>query len=213
MKNKKFALPKLSFKEITKEKKREALTNSIVLAVVLIVISLVLGALHNFLQPVISDMYENSLMGKMEELVPARSYKKLDIEFEKANSIISAYEAKNGLTLEGYCIETEANGYEAPVRILVGLDAEGSVLGVEILSMNETTGYGSRVNDKTFLSQFAGKNKELNIVRGEADTEEKISAISGATVSSTAVKNGVNNAIAAASQLRADVAKVKGDTK
>lgn len=216
MKNKKFSLPKISFREIPAEKKKETLSNSLVFVAALVVIALLLGGVHNLLNPVISGMAESKLIGEMEKIIPARKYNKLDFEFDKADSIISAYEAKNGTELIGYCIETQSQGYEGPIRILVGLDAEGVVSGVEILSINETTGYGSRVNDKTFLSQFEGKSKELTLVRGKADTDEKILAISGATVSSNAIKNGVNNAVAAVSQVRADAeaaAKAEAEEK
>ena len=72
---------------------------------------------------------------------------------------------------------------------MVGFDTSGAVCGVNILQISETAGLGSRVNDAGYLAQYKGSAEAKNI--GQIDV------LTGATVSSKAVMNGVNSAIEA----------------
>jgi electron transport complex protein RnfG len=83
-----------------------------------------------------------------------------------------------------------SRGYGGPIRMAVGVDRNGKVIGVTIVSMNETPGLGSKVvDDKTFLPRFNGL--------GSADEARKVDTITGATKSSRGVRNGVQAALAA----------------
>lgn len=91
---------------------------------------------------------------------------------------------------DGYVIETCAEGYVAPIRMRVGVDNHGRVLGLRIWDMHETAGLGLRaLRDVNFLSQFLG-------ARGKAKVGENVDAISGATVTSKAIAQSVNSASA-----------------
>ncbi|MCX8006796.1 MAG: FMN-binding protein [Coriobacteriia bacterium] len=93
----------------------------------------------------------------------------------------------------GWCIRVSARGYGGPVRMVIGLDRNGKVQGLTILSMNETPGLGTRVeSEQWFLKQFT----ELPAGFGDRDVRA-LDAISGATRSSRAVKNCVAAAGAA----------------
>ncbi len=212
MKNKKFKFPKFSFSAIkfpklSKEGRHELFKTSLVLAATLGAVALILGGVFNLLRPVAESLEEKKLFGAMKRVLPAESYEKVEHEFDAALKILSVKKALNGNETPGYCIETEASGYKGNVRLLVGVNSEGAVTAVELLSVNETKGYGDRIDTNEFLSQFKGKSQELIVTRGQADEEKEISAVSGATVSSSAVKDGVNHAVAAASQLRAKEAE------
>ncbi|MBC7266535.1 MAG: RnfABCDGE type electron transport complex subunit G [Anaerosomatales bacterium] len=90
----------------------------------------------------------------------------------------------------GWCVRVSARGYGGPVHMVIGLDRNGKVLGLTILSMNETPGLGTRVEtEEWFLKQFT----ELPAGYGERDVK-KLDVISGATRSSRAVKNCVTAA-------------------
>ncbi len=78
--------------------------------------------------------------------------------------------------------------------MLVSLDTDLKIRDVKILHHGETPGLGDQVEDKSFLDQFKGKALS-QIVLLKAETKENIQAISGATISSRAVTNGVKDAV------------------
>lgn len=101
---------------------------------------------------------------------------------------------KDGKTV-GYTVNASANGFGGEIRILVGINPDGTISGVSILEMSETAGLGTKANNPGFLGQYLGKSGELKIVKGSAKNESEISAISGATITSNGVTSAVNSAI------------------
>ncbi len=92
----------------------------------------------------------------------------------------------------GYCVQVSPNGYGGPLAMLVGIDTDGAVSGVEIVSMSETPGIGTQAQTPGFLSQFMGKTKGVSIGSGG---DNSIDAITGATITSTAATKGVATAL------------------
>lgn len=200
---KNLSLPKFSFK-LTEEKKKDMIASSIVMSVVLVVMTVIIALCANLLSGFPQKSREREALGVMNRIMPAERYEKSTFSFDAAAKITALYEAKNGDELVGYCVETEADGYENPIRLMVALDPSGAVTRVEIISIDETIGYNNRVDNEEFLNRFVGKNQELTIVKSNTtDAPTKIVAVSGATVSASGVKDGVNHAIAAVSQVRA----------
>lgn len=116
----------------------------------------------------------------------------------------SVYEAQvNGATA-GHAIKIVASGSQGKIEMMVGVDAEGVVTGVSIVKNSETSGIGSKVmtnmptaNGIGVLSQFEGKSA----ADGALAVGANVDAISGATVSTRGVTNGVNAALAVAGVL------------
>jgi electron transport complex protein RnfG len=91
------------------------------------------------------------------------------------------------------------DGYVGPVRLLVGLAADGRVLAVRVVSQSETPGIGAAIADRgsALLAQFAGRGTDDPPVARwtvRADGGD-FDAIAGATVSSRAVVGGVRRAV------------------
>lgn len=103
------------------------------------------------------------------------------------------YAAWQGEALAGYCVEVTADGFGGPMKLMVGVSAQGSVTGVAILSHRETPGLGNGVEDASFLDAFLGLSGTVRIGSGANAVE----AVSGATESSRAVAQGVSQALAA----------------
>ena len=94
----------------------------------------------------------------------------------------------------GYIASTAGKGYSCFIQMLVSIDTGLKVKEIKILHHGETPGLGDQVEEKSFLNQFTGKT--LNqIVLVKTETKENIQAISGATISSRAVTNGVKDAV------------------
>ncbi len=97
------------------------------------------------------------------------------------------YLALRNNELVGCCIGLSENGFGGAISLLVGLDTNGAVSGIEIISMSETPGIGSKAKNDSFLSRYKGSEP---FVIGE-----NLDAISGATITSRAITRAVNRAL------------------
>ena len=77
--------------------------------------------------------------------------------------------------------------------------------GISFLSLSETAGMGMRAKDEAFLSQFDGKKTNegelISYVKNGGAKENEIDAISGCTITTSAVTDDVNAALIAAGWL------------
>jgi H+/Na+-translocating ferredoxin:NAD+ oxidoreductase subunit G len=97
---------------------------------------------------------------------------------------------------DGYSIKVESNGYGGAINLEVTLSNDGIVKNVQVLSHSETDGLGSQAAKPEFLSQFIDETaEEFNLTNEESSDDNAVQAISGATVSSTAITNAVNSAV------------------
>ena len=95
----------------------------------------------------------------------------------------------------GYIVNiTTADGNDADITLTIGLNADGVMNGISFTALNETPGMGMRCGDPDFMEQFVNKDvSKFNLLKaGGAAKPEEINAISGATVTSSAVVNAVN---------------------
>lgn len=92
---------------------------------------------------------------------------------------------------------TSKDGYGGNIEISVGVSSEGTVTGIAFLSISETPGLGMRATEEGgFKEQFAGKTAEsFELTKSGASADNQIDAMSGATITSSAVTNAVNAAV------------------
>lgn len=99
----------------------------------------------------------------------------------------------------GYVFETESKGYGGTVKVMTGISSEGNITGVIVLSHSETPGLGANAEKESFRAQYqqpvANLADGIQIVKFQAPGEGEIQAMTGATITSTAVTNAVNAAI------------------
>lgn len=94
-----------------------------------------------------------------------------------------------------YVVPSESKGYGGAIKLLVAVTEDGKVLDYDITTHNETPGLGDKANQEPFKSQLKGKKVEnLKVVKDPSD-KENIQAMTGATISSKAVTNGVKKAV------------------
>ena len=96
----------------------------------------------------------------------------------------------------GYVISsTSKDGFGGEVKITVGIDGENKITGIAFLSLSETPGLGMNAQNPEFYGQYAGKDAQpLSVVKGGGAGDAEINAMSGATITSSAVTNAVNAA-------------------
>lgn len=122
-------------------------------------------------------------------------------KYEKVENVdFELYEVfdddKNSL---GYALPYEGNGFQGKIRLIVGLDKElTNILGLEVLEQVETPGLGTKVTETPFTDQFINLllKPQVEWVKGvEPSNPNEIQAITGATISSKAIVNIINNGV------------------
>lgn len=104
----------------------------------------------------------------------------------------------------GYVITvTDSEGYGGDITFSMGVQMDGMLNGISILSISETAGLGMKADTDEFKNQFKGKNVEkFEYTKTGAASDEQIDALSGATITTNAVTNGVNAGLAAFQYLK-----------
>ena len=119
----------------------------------------------------------------------------------QGGTLAAVYQAQSGGQPIGYAINVESSGSQGTISMMVGIDMDGAVTGVSIVTNSETSGIGSKVmgnepltNGTGVLDQFIGKSA----ADGTLSVGSNVDAITGATVSTKGVTTGVNAALAVA---------------
>lgn len=105
---------------------------------------------------------------------------------------------KDGTLIGTIVIVTNKNGYGGDIQLAVGISlAENKITGISFLTLNETVGLGMRANEAEFKEQFKDVPfGEISYTKTGSDSANVIDAISGATITTSAVTDGVNSAVA-----------------
>lgn len=93
---------------------------------------------------------------------------------------------------------TTSEGYGGDIQFAMGIKDDGTLNGISILSISETAGLGMKANTDAFKDQFKDKNVEkFEYTKTGAVSDEQIDALSGATITTNAMTNGVNAGLCA----------------
>ena len=137
---------------------------------------------------------------EMDDTLTKTIRDQLDQEGYKAQSIeeVMRAEDQSGETL-GYAFAVvTSEGYGGDIRFSMGVQNDGTLNGISILSIGETAGLGMNADTPAFKDQFVGKQLEkLQYTKNGATQDDEINAISGATVTTNAMTNGVNAGLCA----------------
>ncbi len=93
----------------------------------------------------------------------------------------------------GYVMTVKTSqGYAGDIIFTVGIQNDGTVNGISILSISETAGLGMQADD-VLKPQFANKKvQNFEYTKTGATLDNQIDAISGATITTNAITSGVN---------------------
>lgn len=98
----------------------------------------------------------------------------------------------------GYVIQVSpAGSFGGNFTIMVGVNRDGTVSGVEIVKSSETSGLGANAKKPWFREQFVGLTGTVQVTKDGG----VIDALTGATITSRAVCAGVTSAVAAVATL------------
>lgn len=139
-----------------------------------------LSLVYNVTEPIIEEAAIASEKENLVKIYPSAQFKAIDTDTSEYPSIQGVYQAEG----YGYIYKCSVSGYggtSSPIIFLVALGDDGTYQGFEVLDCTgETKGYGSKVGDEDFKDSIVGQN-----------IGDSIDTISGATISSSAVVNGI----------------------
>lgn len=192
-------------------------------ALALTLITLVAGCLLGFVQMItekpIAEQKEKTKQEAYQKVFPDA---KMFLEVEGVNPLEDAQEAlkQDGLDGKNQILEilaatnqeptastnpeiigyvmtiTNNEGYSGEITFTMGITSEGEVTGIEFTSISETAGLGMKAQEDTFKNQFQNKKVDaFAYTKSGANAENEIDALSGATITTNAVTNGVNAGI------------------
>lgn len=193
--------------------KKESSLLQLILSLTLI--TLIAGAALAFVYDITYDKIAQSKEQKKQEAINAvlTGFDKQSGKIESKRTLVNGdvdsvtvHLAYMNDQLFGAAVETFTDkAFSGKFTIMVGFDAEGVVLGTDVLEHSETPGLGDKINkkkDENFSPQFVGMNpaeKPLKVVQDGGDVE----AITAATISSRAFCDAVERAHKAFSTLKA----------
>ncbi|MDE7479069.1 MAG: RnfABCDGE type electron transport complex subunit G [Lachnospiraceae bacterium] len=110
------------------------------------------------------------------------------------DEVMRALDSSNQLI--GYVITvTDHEGYGGDIQFSMGVTLDGTLNGISLLSISETAGLGMKAGD-VLVPQFANKQVEsFTYTKSGSTSDSEIDAISGATITTNAVVNGVNGGL------------------
>ena len=139
----------------------------------------------------------------IDELTAQKTQKAISAVLPGGGELVESYTDETGLVSavyageSGYAVQVEPVGFDSAITMMVGVDFDGNVLGIDIISHSETAGLGAVAAADTsagdaFRSQFIGVSGSVSVSKDGGT----IDALTGATITSRAVCTGINAALA-----------------
>ncbi len=161
--------------------------------IVLMLIVLVAAVLVVLVNSLTADRIEainlaNAEQARRSVMSAADSFSPLEVE--AGAPVDNCYEAVSGGSVVGHTAQVTVRGYGGPIEIIVGAAEDGTITGVSVGGSDfaETAGLGARVKEAWFRDQYVGLTAPVTL-------KQDVDAVSGATISSRAVTNGINTAM------------------
>ena len=179
--------------------------NTIILTAITLISGIALGGVYEITKAPIAQAQEDAKQEAYKEVFQdADEFKALDVDAKEAAQAVKdagvdgavineAAEAQKGGETIGYVVTaTDKNGYGGDIQLSVGIQSDGTVTGISILSISETAGLGMNADTPEFKKQYADKKTEQFYVDKDGGEGEQIDSISGATITTRAVTGAVN---------------------
>ena len=182
--------------------KSKVFKNCLALLLITLVAGFALAVVNEITAKPISEAENKAKMAAYESVFSGVEFEDIKAENDSApvqnasvDDVLRAVD-KNGNTVGYVMSATSASGYGGDVKIAIGISAaDDKITGFKVLSHSETAGLGAKCTEDDFQNQFAGKSAgKLSYVKNAAASDSEIDAISGATITSSAVTDAVNAA-------------------
>ena len=155
------------------------------------VVAALLACVNAVTAPVIEELNAAATQEAISAVLPG-GFDSEVADYADATGLVSkVYQGANG-----YAVEVGPSGFDNTITMMVGVDNEGKVLGISIVSHTETAGLGAVADADTpkgiaFRDQFVGASGAVSVTKDGGTMD----AITGATITSRAICVGVNAAL------------------
>lgn len=179
-------------------KLKEILIPTVSLFVICLCVTALLAVTNAVTKDAIAHQQELSAAESRQAVCPDA------VDFEKVEYDVQGVECYKALddsgNLIGYAVSSASRGYGGDVKVMTGINAEdGSVIAINVYdNSGETPGLGVNTSGEKFTSQFAGLSSGTGVTvdkdAGKNPDSVSVDSVTGATISSRAVVDAVNQA-------------------
>lgn len=190
---------------------KKIVKDALILTAFTLVLGFVLGLVYEITKDPIAEAKEAAAQAAYQEVFPdARHFEAMEgFDKEAATKIVTdagfadeisdvqaAYDSEGGQVL-GYVITVTAkDASQANITFSVGIRNDGTINGYSITDIAETPGLGMHAEDEDFIAKFQNKKVDaFAVVKATPASDSEIESISGATITTKAIANGVNACI------------------
>ena len=155
------------------------------------VVAAALAGVNAITAPVIDELNAAATQEAISAVLPGGFDTEIT-DYADATGIVSkVYQGANG-----YAVEVGPSGFDNTITMMVGVNNEGKVLGISVVSHTETAGLGAVADADTpkgiaFREQFVGASGAVSVTKDGGTMD----AITGATITSRAICVGINAAL------------------
>lgn len=194
---------------------KSMIKDAMILFAITVIAGVLLGGVYQLTKEPIAASEEAAKVAACNAVFSeASSFDELDgFDIEEANAIIAAdypgdeiegalvAKSSTGESL-GYVITVKSHeGYGGDIVFMMGITNDGILNGISLLAISETAGLGMQAGD-VLVPQFTNKDvMYFTYTKNGSASESEIDAISGATITTNAVVNGVNSGLTYANTL------------
>ncbi len=165
---------------------------TLTLLVISAVVACLLGLTNFVTADKIAQINAEKTAASMQEVLPADEYTPVEYTGAEAN-VAAVHKAGDA----GFVVEVTPSGFGGTIDMVVGVSTNGTVIGISIINMSETSGLGANAAKESYRSQYVGLSGQLAVSKDGG----QIDALTGATITSRAVTEGVNTALRVAAEL------------
>ena len=158
----------------------------VVLGVICLLVAVLLAAVNAVTDPIIKDREAQKVYDSLRVVIDGYFEPVTELPESTPKSVTAMYRVTDGDELVGHAVTVSVKGYKGPILITVGVDADGNVTKAVVTSEAETHGQAGM---KNYTDNYTGVAK---------DDLSSVELFSGATVTSTAIRDGIIDAVNAA---------------
>ena len=146
---------------------------------------------------IIAEAREQSRLASMSYVLPGTSNfgQQIDAPTDIAGMVGYTIGFDSGGEPVGVVVQMSVTAWSPNLVFLVGVDVDGTVIGLDVISHTETPGLGSRITDEAYRHQFIGATGNVRVLTRGTPGENEVMAITGATITMQVVADGVNDAL------------------
>ena len=186
---------------------KQMLKNAMILFVITLVAGVLLGIVYQVTKAPIAYQEQLAQTKANQEVFPdADSFADADLDAAQAKKILESDAAYAKVSIDsvktaidasgkaiGYVLQISSGGYADDIVFTMGLTNDGTLNGISLISISETPGLGMNAQ-KVLVPQFRSVQVGdlFEVTKTKKASDNQIEAISGATITSKAVTNGVN---------------------